>query len=115
MMFHRVVIGIALTMGCVSSFSSPGHSILARPMQSSTTSRFSTMIEKSEISDSVSKENKELTSSSEMPTAWECNEEAECVEVPACNDEECRTTLDVRIHGKWYDLSGECKLWYALL
>lgn len=39
-------------------------------------------------------------------TAWECDEEANCVQVPACDEETCRTSLDVRIHGKWYDLSG---------
>jgi hypothetical protein len=37
---------------------------------------------------------------------WECNEEAECVSVPECSDQECRTSLDVRIHGEWYDLTG---------
>lgn len=37
---------------------------------------------------------------------WDCDEEANCVEVPACDEEACRTTLDVRIHGEWYDLSG---------
>jgi acyl-lipid Delta6-acetylenase / acyl-lipid (9-3)-desaturase len=42
----------------------------------------------------------------EGPTAWECNEDAECVVVPACNEDICRTSLDVRMHGKWYDLSG---------
>jgi len=40
------------------------------------------------------------------PTVWECDEDAECVEVPACDEEQCRTSLDVRIHGTWYDLSG---------
>jgi len=39
-------------------------------------------------------------------TTWECDEEAQCVEVPACDDEQCRTSLDVRIHGEWYDLTG---------
>lgn len=39
-------------------------------------------------------------------TSWECNEDAECVEVPACNQERCRTSLDVRIHDTWYDISG---------
>lgn len=39
-------------------------------------------------------------------TSWECNDEAECVEVPACDEESCRTSLDVRIHGDWYDLTG---------
>jgi cytochrome b involved in lipid metabolism len=42
----------------------------------------------------------------EQPTAWDCNEEALCVPVPACDDTACRTSLDVRIHGEWYDLSG---------
>ncbi len=41
-------------------------------------------------------------------TTWECDEEAQCVEVPACDDETCRTSLDVRIHGEWYDLTGLC-------
>jgi cytochrome b involved in lipid metabolism len=40
------------------------------------------------------------------PTTWDCNEEAICVPVPACDDTTCRTSLDVRIHGQWYDLSG---------
>jgi len=42
----------------------------------------------------------------EKPKAWECDDEANCVEVDACDENECRTTLDVRIHGEWYDLSG---------
>lgn len=41
------------------------------------------------------------------PTSWDCNDEAECVVVPACDDQQCRTSLDVRIHGEWYDLTGE--------
>jgi len=41
-----------------------------------------------------------------VPMGWECDEDANCVEVPACDDEVCRTSLDVRIHGEWYDLSG---------
>lgn len=41
------------------------------------------------------------------PTTWECDDElTECREVPACDEEACRTSLDVRIHGDWYDLSG---------
>jgi len=40
-------------------------------------------------------------------TAWECDDDLEqCVQVPACDELECRTSLDVRIHDKWYDLSG---------
>jgi hypothetical protein len=44
---------------------------------------------------------------SQEPTSWDCNDEAECVVVPACDEEQCRTSLDVRIHGEWYDLTGE--------
>lgn len=40
--------------------------------------------------------------------SWECNENAECVEVPQCTEEVCRTSLDVRIHGEWFDLTGTC-------
>ena len=45
------------------------------------------------------------------PTAWDCDEEANCVQVEACDEIECRTTLDVRIHNVWYDLSGEFARW----
>ena len=42
------------------------------------------------------------------PTTWECDDDLQqCVEVPACDEDGCRTTLDVRINGEWYDLSGE--------
>jgi fatty acid desaturase len=41
------------------------------------------------------------------PTTWKSDEALlNCVQVPACNDQVCRTSLDVRIHGKWYDLTG---------
>jgi len=43
---------------------------------------------------------------SQVPMGWECDDEANCVEIPACDDQICRTSLDVRIHGEWYDLSG---------
>lgn len=42
----------------------------------------------------------------EQPKAWDCDEDAMCVEVDACDELVCRTSLDVRIHGDWYDLSG---------
>lgn len=40
------------------------------------------------------------------PTTYECDSEADCTLVPACDTETCRTSLDVRIHSTWYDLSG---------
>ncbi|CAB9508157.1 Acyl-lipid (9-3)-desaturase [Seminavis robusta] len=55
--------------------------------------------------DAPSTENKKKENGDE-PTVWECDEEANCVEVAACDEEQCRTSLDVRIHGTWYDLSG---------
>lgn len=42
----------------------------------------------------------------EKPVGWECDEDANCVEVDPCDDNGCRTSLDIRIHGQWYDLSG---------
>lgn len=45
-------------------------------------------------------------STTNEPLAWECDEDAQCKQVPACDEEGCRTTLDVRIHNTWYDLSG---------
>jgi len=47
-----------------------------------------------------------LNKSDELPTSWECDDDASCVEVAACDEQECRTSLDVRIHGQWYDLAG---------
>lgn len=43
------------------------------------------------------------------PSAWDCDDDANCVQVPACDEEQCRTSLDVRIHNTWYDLSGWMK------
>lgn len=40
------------------------------------------------------------------PKAWDCDEDVNCVQVDACDEEICRTSLDIRIHGEWYDLSG---------
>jgi hypothetical protein len=47
-----------------------------------------------------------LDSASEAPMSWDCDDEANCVIVPACDEEVCRTSLDVRIHGEWFDLTG---------
>ncbi|KAL9183870.1 hypothetical protein ACHAXT_004726 [Thalassiosira profunda] len=97
MKLHRALLGAALvgSGGIADGFSTP-HRRMPVP---STTVRFSTVLEQPTATGATVEESK-------MPTAWECDEEAECVEVPVCDDEECRTTLDVRIHGDWYDLSG---------
>jgi hypothetical protein len=52
------------------------------------------------------------TAGEQQPTSWECDEDANCVAIPACDDNECRTSLDVRLHGTWYDLSGWRIDWY---
>lgn len=50
---------------------------------------------------------KKYSGPSAADTVYECDDELkECVEVPACDENKCRTTLDVRIDGTWYDLSG---------
>jgi cytochrome b involved in lipid metabolism len=43
---------------------------------------------------------------SKSPTSWDCDDDANCKEVAACDEEKCRTSLDVRINGDWYDLTG---------
>lgn len=65
---------------------------------------YSTTVEETATSSSTvaAFDNKE-----QAPTTWECDEDVTlCVEVPACDKEVCRTSLDVRIHGDWYDVSG---------
>mmetsp|Transcript_175 Transcript_175/g.306 ORF Transcript_175/g.306 Transcript_175/m.306 type:complete len:502 (+) Transcript_175:186-1691(+) len=97
MMLQNALMGIAL-LGpvSISGFSTPTQR-MATPKLS--TARFSTVVE-SPTNGAA------MTDASEMPKAWDCDAEAECVEVPVCDEEKCRTTLDVRIQGDWYDLSG---------
>ena len=81
-------------------------------ISSSSTARFSTLVEPPTTTTTSTDGNtppivaSDLDDLSKEPTAWECNDEAECVVVPACDEEDCRTSLDVRVHGTWYDLSG---------
>jgi hypothetical protein len=96
-----LAMGIALNNISSSSAFSFSHQSMTRTPAVSSTAQFSAVVEKTET---------ETNAMSEMPTAWECNEDAECVVVPACDEVDCRTSLDVRIHGKWYDLSGQFKL-----
>ena len=99
MKFHQACAVIALCglTITVDGFSAPKLARMTTP-SASRTARFSAVV------DDVTTNG--VNADMKMPKAWECDEEAECVEVAACNEEECRTTLDVRIHGKWYDLSG---------
>lgn len=104
MMLRRAAIGVAL-LGAPSArgFSAPHrHRRAATP---STTARFSTLAEPPTTNGAAAPA-PTVDDGSAAPTAWECDEEAACLEVPACDEAECRTTLDVRIHGTWYDLSG---------
>ena len=101
----------------VPSSSTPCYNNIEREMQSTVTSKNFISSSSSLYHNFILKSSNTLespptisnnTSSIIEPLAgtWECNEEAECVQVPECNDEECRTSLDVRIHGEWYDLTG---------
>jgi hypothetical protein len=51
---------------------------------------------------------KEVSKLESPRMAWNCTDDLEvfCELVPACDDEVCRISLNVRIHGKWYDLLG---------
>lgn len=70
----------------------------------SSSARISTRVAQSSITANADVAGVDSTISN--PKAWECDEDANCVQVDACDEEQCRTTLDVRIHGEWYDLSG---------
>jgi cytochrome b involved in lipid metabolism len=48
----------------------------------------------------------DFSSASSTSTTWNCDADANCVPAEACDDTSCRTSLDVRIHNIWYDLSG---------
>lgn len=95
-MLQRALAGLALMGSSASAFSAPKQRVMTN------TARFSTMVD---APNGAATEEASSTAA-KMPMAWECDEEAECVEVPACDEVECRTTLDTRIHGEWYDLSG---------
>lgn len=100
MMLQNALMGLALLgPASISGFSTPSQR-MAMPRASS--ARFSTVLETPTNGATMT----DNASSEKMPTAYDCNEEAECVIVPVCDDQECRTTLDVRIHSDWYDLSG---------
>ena len=91
--------GLALLLllvgpAAVAAFSAPRRGT-PRPRRGAT-ARFSAVLEDPAV----------LADAAAAPAAWECDADANCDLVPACDETACRTTLDVRIHGTWYDLSG---------
>ena len=109
-MLQYALIALAAA-GNVSGFSTPQQRNIISS-SSTSTARFSTLVEPPTTTTTSTDGNtppivaSDLDDLSKEPTAWECNDEAECVVVPACDEEDCRTSLDVRVHGTWYDLSG---------
>lgn len=89
-----------------SSSSAPfyGSSVLRHPENAllSRNSRFSS----SRLAATTLEPPSTLAKDDDALKTWECDEEANCVMVDACDEEKCRTSLDVRIHNTWYDLSG---------
>mmetsp|Transcript_15741 Transcript_15741/g.22386 ORF Transcript_15741/g.22386 Transcript_15741/m.22386 type:complete len:288 (-) Transcript_15741:892-1755(-) len=91
-----VLLALILKHGYVHSFTAPHRrSASLGPLRSVSTV--------DTTSNEISTNNLSIASE---PKAWECDEDANCVLVDACDDDKCRTSLDVRIHGQWYDLSG---------
>lgn len=91
-----------VTLAAVDGFQSPSAFQVTKPLQTSNVKKNSRLFVASVDPPVVNGK----TDVNGMPKGWECNEDAECVEVEACDEEVCRTSLDVRIHGEWYDLSG---------
>ena len=81
-------------------------STTTRVAQSTLTANGDTAVESASVSASLSSSSAAASTTASVPKAWDCDEEANCVSIDACDEEKCRTTLDVRIHGEWYDMSG---------
>ncbi|KAL7469624.1 hypothetical protein ACHAXS_009886 [Conticribra weissflogii] len=108
MMLNRAYSSMCLCLGLASTATSfsvtPSRTTITPSSHSITTARFSAVVD--DVSTDKQANNAKTVTVDGQPTAWECDEEAECVEVPACDEQDCRTSLDVRLHGQWYDLSG---------
>ena len=96
---------MASSMVCtrVQAFT-PTSSMTSKYLSSSMSTKRSNVIVRSSVTAEDLRVNGDVA---KTPSAWDCDEDANCVQVDACDEESCRTTLDVRIHGEWYDLSGE--------
>ena len=104
---------------CANSFTSPSFSTspttttlsstsrVQRPVVvRRTTSRLHSAVAPEARTTTTTTVNGDTEDAAAAPTAWDCDEEANCEVVPACDDQQCRTSLDVRVHNTWYDLSG---------
>jgi hypothetical protein len=110
MLVRHALMG-TLTVSLASGFTQPNPQTIRRPATTTSSSSrvFSTIERPKSIPppplnnvDGIGQSN----NNNQPPIAYDCNDEAECVEVPICDDVQCRTSLDVRIHSTWYDLSG---------
>jgi acyl-lipid Delta6-acetylenase / acyl-lipid (9-3)-desaturase len=98
------LLAVAALASAATAFT-PSHAILRLILKQQSTFRAASCSTSRKVAQlnapTTTNDNKQV-----VPTGWECDDEANCVEVPACDEEQCRTSLDVRIHGTWYDLSG---------
>jgi len=94
----NVKLALALTL-----ISSNHVSAFTSPMQSSLMKKYSSKTQHHMVATTP---DALINGNTNEKSSWDCDEEINCVEVPACKEDECRTSLDVRIAGTWYDLSG---------
>ena len=112
MMFTSKAITSLLLVAGTQAFTAPSPKLnnhhLQNQIRSSSSSSRSSRFMASTMEPPTTTTTSGTTGSDESmdPKAWDCDEDANCVQVDACDEEVCRTSLDVRIHGEWYDLSG---------
>jgi len=99
MMFHQTTIAVALSVALSGETDAFAFQPASRVAPRSAPLYSAVIEEPATVANGV-------TALSESPKSWDCDEEATCVEIEACDEEDCRTSLDVRIHGDWYDLTG---------
>ena len=78
------------------------------PVVPSSSRHFFTKIASASVQDDIVPSSTEDTASPQLAKEglqYECDDNADCTLTP-CPDEGCRTSLDVRIHNTWYNLSG---------
>lgn len=102
LLLNTVVVIMRVVQVVLSLWLTVCHNAFQTPLPLLAASSSSRRLQASTLSDPETT----TTSSSSSTTGWDCDDEANCVAVDACDEEQCRTSLDVRIHGQWYDLSG---------